>query len=273
VSLPKPRVSVRLLARLVHGTVWIDRGFQLFDRARSRAIANVGSSRFFDAYNAVAYAAQPRYNIDAAGFRRDLFSWEADVFDRLFPPPPARVLVGAAGGGREVLALVERGYRVTAFEPVESLAKKMAERVSGQDVRILVGSYEQLPSLRQLDGTLVDLQREPPFDCTVMGWTSYSHLHGEERRCEVLRQLAGMTTGPVLFSYLPIADAAAGTPLRRPGFSVHIGWHQHFTATQVRKMVTDAGLELAADDGAWGYAVVRKPLTSPVLANNTAVNT
>ena len=63
---------------------------------------------------------------------RTSFRGRKRCFERYFPPPPAHILVGGAGGGREAFALLERGYRVTAFEPSEALAASMAAAADGR---------------------------------------------------------------------------------------------------------------------------------------------
>lgn len=46
---------------------------------------------------------------------RGFFDWELRAVNRYFPPG-SRVLVAAAGGGREVLALRRAGYQAQGFE-------------------------------------------------------------------------------------------------------------------------------------------------------------
>ncbi|MBW2191836.1 MAG: hypothetical protein JRG93_20055, partial [Deltaproteobacteria bacterium] len=57
-----------------------------------------------------------------ASFRPDndhdgLYEWEQRWFERRLPAPPASILIGAAGAGREASALRQLGYHVHAFEP------------------------------------------------------------------------------------------------------------------------------------------------------------
>jgi hypothetical protein len=63
-----------------------------------------------DAYNALAYGHRRPTSQAAKAFRDELFPWECAPFDVFFPSPPARVLIGGAGGGREALQLAARGY-------------------------------------------------------------------------------------------------------------------------------------------------------------------
>jgi len=55
----------------------------------------------------------------------------------------SRVLVGAAGAGREVMALLERGHDVVAIEPSPQMAALCRARTGGR-VRVIEARYEEL---------------------------------------------------------------------------------------------------------------------------------
>src|SRR5262245_21966636 len=124
-----PRFAKSLFARMVLATSLVDRGYQLFDRLRSRVVlmCAADSDEFYDIYNALAYDHQDIYRAGAKAFRSTLFPFEERVISRHFPEPPGTVLVGAAGGGREALALASLGYDVVAFEPASGLAGSLAQ--------------------------------------------------------------------------------------------------------------------------------------------------
>src|SRR5262249_12057240 len=138
---PRQRSSLfaRSTARLLHATYLVDRLFMRFDAARSMAVIAFASDEVLTAHNDVAYGRMTP--------ARGLFEWEKDVVRDHFPPPPARVLVGAAGLGRESSALAEMGYSVTAFEPVDHLVASM--RATSQSamppVRVFQGAYQDMP--------------------------------------------------------------------------------------------------------------------------------
>src|SRR5262245_26756375 len=100
----------RLVARFVFATRRIDAAHSRFDSARSALLAGTLSDATLDHVNDLAYASDPRYQRESDGFMINLFPTEEAVWREFLPSPPARVLVGGAGGGREVAALVERGY-------------------------------------------------------------------------------------------------------------------------------------------------------------------
>ncbi len=111
-----------LFVRLVRVSRLADRAYLSFNRLRSRVVLSLAGNRFFDAYNAVAYMEEPahREGPDA----RDLRPWEQDLVANL-PAPPARVLLGGAGAGREAYALEALGYTVVAFDPAKRLVEAM----------------------------------------------------------------------------------------------------------------------------------------------------
>jgi SAM-dependent methyltransferase len=124
-----------------------------------------------------------------------LFDFEAAALTRFFPSSPARFLVAGCGGGRELVALVARGYTCAALEPVASLAKAARERL-GPSVPIRTASLEDLgrdPPPPELEG---------PFDGVVVGWGAWPYLFTEDARVTALRELRRRCPqGPLLLSW------------------------------------------------------------------------
>ena len=266
----------RLLARAVHLTHFIDLGYRRFDRLRSAAVTAFGSDQFFDEYNAVTYAASKWYRPDSSSFRRGLFDWEEAVVGRFFPAPPARVLVGGAGGGREALALIEKGYSVVAFDPAEGLIKALRARAGGETrLRTYSGSYADLPALVDLsDQRVVDLTAEPPFDAAIVGWSSWAHLRTDDERLDTLARFSRLTRGPILASYyapLPPANAARSggrlehwirKRMARHGhsvFSIDVGFYRVLSHAEVNQLLGRTGLTVlqSQQTGVWPSFVVQ----------------
>lgn len=148
--------------------------------------------------------------------RSGLTDWEHDAVAAWFPPPPARVLVYGAGGGREVLALAGLGYDVCAFECHQGLvaagnALLAAERLHCR-IRLLGEDRPPPP------GTT-------PCDAVLIGWSAFTHVQSRAARVELLRGLHSVTRSqaPLLLSFFlrthelfrfDIA-AAVGSRLRR----------------------------------------------------------
>jgi SAM-dependent methyltransferase len=250
-------------ARLLWATTAIDRGYRRFDRLRSELVAATASDAVLDRFNDLAYGRTDAYRPDTGSFREYLFPWEEQVVRERFPPPPGRVLVGGAGGGREALALAELGYEVVAFDPSETLVRALAGR-SG--ITAFPGGYEQLGAMFGPDES---------FDAVVLGWGSFSHLRSERDRLETLRAAARLTDGPILVSFLALKRAASPglsrlrrlLPRRRDRdagdvFAVTIGFYHPVDEAEVRTLAEKAGLEVEhasfdERDTNWPHVVLR----------------
>jgi SAM-dependent methyltransferase len=266
----------RVAARVILSTLIVDRLFDRLDRLRSRVVGRLASDAVLEAFNDLTYGQQKVYEAGSAAFRADLFNWEANLLDRVMPPPPGRILVGGAGGGREAFALAERGYEVTAFEPSPALARSMADQAAARSARVepLIGRYEQLPRLRSMrDASVVDLEERPRFDGAILGWTSYSHLRSRAARVSTLRAFARVTDGPVALSFYferqaPRPAGRAARVLDAIGlsggldrFTPHVGFFHLSRREELEAEIADAGLRLLDaswddSDGRWPWVAV-----------------
>ena len=186
-----------------------------------------------DAVVSALFARQPTYRRGGIDFERGLFPWEREGLGRPEWPERGRVLVGGAGGGRELVALASRGYAVRGFDPVPSLAAACAKECADlPDASCLQGSYaDLLEALRTGSGPLAALAAEPPFDAVLLGWGSLAHVTDPACAEAVLgatRRLA--PNGPVFTCFYMAEEgrlrlvgdrlarlfAALGAPGRRP---------------------------------------------------------
>jgi hypothetical protein len=258
------RFVLSLFARAVRSTVMVDRGYRLFNRLRSKIVLACASDAFYDVYNDLTFACQDVYRAETETFRSSLFPFEERAISQHFPSPPGSVLVGAAGGGREVLALARRGYQMVAFEPAQPLAISMVRACSKLRVEAYVGRYEGLPFLSSpaQPSVVIDLRSRAPFEAAIMGWGSLSHLRSDELCIETLRQIGRLTTGPILVSWLPrfAGDSSAAAI---PQFSMDIGYFRRFSGAEVRALAECAGLEVVHldDKDNWPHAILRTPTT------------
>jgi SAM-dependent methyltransferase len=260
--LPKRGLS-SLGARLIWATSAIDRAYRRFDRLRSELVAGTASEAVLDRYNDLAYGRTDAYRPDSGSFREYLFPWEEQIVRERFPPAPARILVGGAGGGREALALSQLGYQVVAFDPSETLVSALANRPG---VTAFRGSYERFGGMFAPDES---------FDAVILGWGSFSHLRSSRDRIETLRAAGRLTNGPLLVSFLAVraAPSPAVTRLRRllprrrerdPGdaFGLMIGFYHPIDEAEVRALADAAGLEVEhanfdERDTNWPHVVLR----------------
>jgi SAM-dependent methyltransferase len=136
-----------------------------------------------------------------------LYPWENTWLARRLPPPPARLLVGAAGSGREAVALEGLGYTVIALEPSKRAAAHCERQLQGEST-VIRGSYRELIAV-VLDGVSSRLTLTPSdrFDAIVLGWGSFGHVLRERDRFRLLKACAILCPdGPILLSvFLPPA--------------------------------------------------------------------
>ncbi|HEX6299297.1 MAG TPA: class I SAM-dependent methyltransferase [Acidimicrobiia bacterium] len=240
----------------------IERIYGRLDSLRSLGVLAFASETTLDGFNAAAYGAAERYDPESEAYVSSLYPWEELAIEQHFPPPPARILVGGAGAGREPFALAERGYEVVAFEPVARLTEAMAKRAArtGAAVTTYRGGYRDLPRLESVGGSHAETL-VPGFDAVVIGWGSISHLYTERDRLGALESMAALTDGPILVSF--IATRPEG-PLRtsrlrkwlvsRRGrhpadrFSISMGFHHPMNEKEVRELAAKAELEVNALD-------------------------
>jgi hypothetical protein len=124
--------------------------------------------------------------------KRGLWSWERKAIESHFPPGGTIALM-AAGGGREVLALQRMSFRVEAWEcqPQFITAANALLTTEGLEPSVSYAPRSSVPP------------GPPTFDGVVIGWGSYMHIAGRDRRIALLRALRGrMHEGsPVLLSF------------------------------------------------------------------------
>lgn len=260
------RLTARLGARALALSGGIDRGYRWFDRLRSELVAAWASPDMLDRFNEIAYGGEPRYQPESGVFREYLFPFEENAVESVFPPPPARILLGGAGGGREALALAQRGYEVTAFEPAAPLVTQLEHTRGDLPIEALVGAYADLPQLFP----------DARFDAAIFGWGSFSHLRTAAERRDALREYGRLTDGPILVSFLASKSGATErlqrfrrvVPRRSDRdpedvFAMTIGLYHPVDEDEVRALAADAGLEVLslsfdARDTNWPHALLQR---------------
>lgn len=129
---------------------------------------------------------EPGYNLSG------LDGWEKGTLYKYFGACES-VLVGAAGGGREVIALSQRGLEVGAFECSAFFAEggnKILE-AARVEPRIEVAHPDHVP---ESFGT---------YDGFIMGWGGYMHILGRARRIAFLAECRKHLNdrSPILLSF------------------------------------------------------------------------
>lgn len=194
-----------------------------------------------------------------------LQAWEAPVVEQAFAPG-SRVVVTGAGGGREVLALLELGYDAVGYEPHPGLVQAGSELLGrrGHPGRLRLMERDVFPGgVDSLDGLLV-------------GWGSYMLSPGRKRRVAFMRGARERMDGgaPVLLSFFVrspderdyVRLAAAANVVRRlrglepaeVGDALRPNFVHHFTREELQGELAAAGLALERYvDRPYGHAVAR----------------
>jgi hypothetical protein len=126
--------------------------------------------------------------------RSGLMPWERRLIDRFFPSHGS-IIVGGAGGGREVLALALGGFAVDAFECHADLTAAGNRILEEERVgsRISLAEPDRVPRTAKR------------YDAAIIGWTAFSHIQSRARRTAFLQSLRTLClpSAPLLLSFLP----------------------------------------------------------------------
>ena len=132
-----------------------------------------------------------------------LMGWERDFYPR-FLKPDDRVLVIGCGTGRDLLALLELGYRAEGLDvgpECTSIAAQLL-RQRGLETPVYTGAIETL----ELPGR---------FDAFIFSWFCYSYIPQSRTRIGVLRKLRDQLTpgGRILVTYVPAQTPPRHLPI------------------------------------------------------------
>ena len=194
--------------------------------------------------------------------------WEREAISRYFTNCGS-VLVAAAGAGREMLALVEAGFRVDGFDccaPLVEVGRNEFER-RGLDANLQHALPSSVP-----DGL-------HSYDAVIVGFSGYMYIPSRKRRVSFLRQLSELLkpNSPLMISFTEGTygrrrtwTARIGTVIRKlrgaepveEGDTLKDGFQHHFLPDQVASEFDEAGLDLEYYSGGTSYGnavgIVRK---------------
>jgi hypothetical protein len=197
--------------------------------------------------------------------QRGLQPWETAAVTGAFPPG-GRVVVTGAGGGREVLGLLELGFDAVGFEPHPGLVR------AGGEILAAEGHGERLRPMGR-DAFPSDAGE---LDALVVGWGSYMLIPGRSRRVAFLRDARrSMRPGsPVLMSFFvrspelrdlhrlaAIAGVVRRLRRREPaevGDALRPNYVHFFTRDEIAGELSEAGFRLEQFEAEpYGHAVGR----------------
>jgi hypothetical protein len=154
------------------------------------AVTSAGQRRRF---NRFLYDRDATYLPGGAYYDQGLFDWEREIIENDFPNN-GTILVGGAGGGREVKALIELDYYVIASEP-SSKAFSELKKLEGEKCKVFQTSYSEWIAQK-----LFSFER---IDAVLLGWGSFSYLYSNAERVAFLRYIRKIApSAPVLLSFL-----------------------------------------------------------------------
>jgi 2-polyprenyl-3-methyl-5-hydroxy-6-metoxy-1,4-benzoquinol methylase len=210
------------------------------------------SNKQLDEIGVLQYAKWSQYvdeNYNLSGLQH----WEKLVLNQYFQLD-SRVVLAAAGGGREAIALARMGYIVDAFDSTPSLAlscKFLVEKL-GLAVRVFtIGSGDVPKELTSYAGIIV-------------GWGGYMHIPGARNRVAFLRSLRKHveTGAPLLVSFFHRSDRTKRHTLITPiasvirrlrgskegieyGDALDGTFDHHFTESEIRRELAEGGFQLS----------------------------
>lgn len=199
-----------------------------------------------DSYNEINVYHSQLYNLGG------LLPWEAEVIRNYFGGCRF-IVVAAAGGGREMIALARAGIQVDGFDCNPGLVEKCRRFLAEAEIsgRVILAPPDQVPSaLNEYDGGIV-------------GYGALAHIAGRTNRIKFLKNLkAHLRPGS------PLLVSVAGRPqgsryhlwiyqiarvlrkLRRSADPIELGDHlldcytHQFVESELRSEVEEAGLNV-----------------------------
>lgn len=210
-----------------------------------------------------------RYLQQAAHYSREshldsgLFVWEREAIGRYFPAK-GRILVAAAGAGREMIALANSGFTVDGFDCCAPLVEsgQCALRKHHVDAKLVYAPPSTVPACGSR------------YDAVLVGFSGYMYIAGRARRIRFLRGLREFLDpgAPVMVSFVEglsgkrrvwtarIGSAIRGLRRAEPveeGDCLKAGFQHHFDRQQIFSEMSEAGMEPTYYSGGtcYGHAV------------------
>jgi len=218
-----------------------------------------------DAVTQYAYARSDQYGPGGFIYEQGLFNWEKALLARPELPRQGRVLLGGAGGGRELRVLLGLGYDVCAFDPVPAHCAACRLLLGpGTGSQVVEAAFDDLVEAAGQRGVLASCMVS--FDLVWLGWGGFSHVTRPDRQAALLESLHRVAPGaPVVLSFLAQPPASERPPRRRvrsmlrkclprlgghpapPSVEFHpwAGFTYHFTIEEFRGLCRGAGYDIA----------------------------
>jgi hypothetical protein len=227
------------------------------------------SPRRREAINQIIYGSRTTYLPGGVAFERGLFEWERMAIAEPPFPQAGRVLLGGAGGGRELVQLCRRGFDVVAFEPSDLCEGARQAAATFPKSAVVRASYRDLVTAAQEHtGPLASHVLNVSFDAVLFGWSSFDYVFSEDRR-ELLRSIHKIAPkAPLLFDFGVLWEAEDRRLDRlRPGIRRICkllgapsarGPGDIFRSNFIHLVSQDGEIEAAASDSGYHTLYIRK---------------
>jgi hypothetical protein len=162
------------------------------DAASSGFWLGVMSQRSLDYSDELFYKRNKNYTEDKYNLS-GLFDWEKPLIQKHFSNAKTILLI-AAGGGREVLALSKMGFEVDGYECNPTLLEYG---------NVLLQKNKIDNKIKYLERNSVPAEIKK-YDGIIIGWGAYSHIPGHKKRLTFLEGLYPFmsNTTPLMISFL-----------------------------------------------------------------------
>jgi hypothetical protein len=168
----------KIVARLSHLSFRFLKKFTDFlDAAFSGFWLGVMSEKSLDFSDELFYKGTKSYSDDKYNLS-GLFEWEKPMIEKHFSNAKS-ILLLAAGGGREVLALTKMGFEVDSYECNPYLIEYGNELLQKNKI---TNRIKYLPR-NSVPGEI------KKYDGIIIGWGAYSHIPGNKKRLSFLTGL------------------------------------------------------------------------------------
>jgi len=189
-----------------------------------------------------------------------LLAWEkAFYLEQL--PRGSRVLLVGCGSGRDLIGLIDAGYRADGLDIAPLALARCRANLARRGLAALL-----------LEGALEEAARgDERYDAVVFTWLAYGYVLESGRRVGTLREAASLLkpSGRILLTYIPRARDPSRWPIRaaqavarltrsdwrpehgdvveisRPGGAIGFHVEHRFAPDEVRAEAAAAGLEVA----------------------------
>ena len=183
----------KFIARLSHLSLeFLKKTYNFMDAFLSGFWLGIMSEKNLDLYDELHYNKSEKYTDDNYNLS-GLFEWEKERIEKYFSKSK-KILLLAAGGGREALALIRMGFDIDSYE---------CNKVLVDYGNVFLEKYTKNFKIKYLSkDSTPDVVKK--YDGIIIGWGAYSHNRGSKKRIVFLEKLQPFLNkdAPLIISFL-----------------------------------------------------------------------